>query len=402
MEINRSSVSLWKTLADGLSFLTLPGRRFAFNNTKRFWVSFQNTTPIKGYTIQNTKMEKMKQITWVFVLFIFLAAGCQLEEEQKVPDVSDIEVQVEVRRFEKALFSIDTTQVAEQLAQLETAYPEFSAIFFGQLMGSKDPRIAPQGHEAYMQGFIQHPFVANLYDTCMILYEDLGWFEQDLEQALKYLKYHFPELTVPHVTTFVSEFSIANFIYEGNALATGLDFFLGEEYPYIKYNGGNPNFSNYLVRTYNRDHMVSKTLKPLVEDLVGPVQGRRLLDYMVNHGKQLYVLEQLLPYTSDTALIEYTPDQLAWCETNELEMWAHFLKEDLLYSTQWQDVRKLVEYSPHSPGMPPEAPGWTGNYLGWQIVKAYMRRHPDASLKDLLAVDDAQALLDQARYRPKG
>jgi hypothetical protein len=87
-------------------------------------------------------------------------------------------------------------------------------------------------------------------------------------------------------------------------------------------------------------------------------------------------------------------------------MWGYFLKENdpagtnLLYSSDWQNIRKYVEYSPSSPGMPPEAPGRTANWLGWQIVKAYMQRHPEATMQDLIALRNAQKLLDDSRYRP--
>ena len=122
---------------------------------------------------------------------------------------------------------------------------------------------------------------------------------------------------------------------------------------------------------------------------------------MVHNGKQLYVLDQLMPYTPDSIKLEVTAEQTQWLEDNELEMWAYFLKEDLLYSNDWQKIRKLVEYSPHSPGMPKEAPGRSGNWVGWQIVKAYMKQHPDTTLPELLAMEDAQALLDASRYKPR-
>jgi hypothetical protein len=82
-------------------------------------------------------------------------------------------------------------------------------------------------------------------------------------------------------------------------------------------------------------------------------------------------------------------------------MWAHFLKEELLYSTDFQKFRKLVDYSPSSPGMPPEAPGRTANYMGLKIVEAYMRRYPDLGLQGLTELQDAQYILEQSRYKPR-
>jgi hypothetical protein len=48
-----------------------------------------------------------------------------------------------------------------------------------------------------------------------------------------------------------------------------------------------------------------------------------------------------------------------------------------------------------------EAPGEIGNWMGLQIVRAYMLRHPDTSLDQLLAMQDAQQLLEASRYKPK-
>ena len=329
------------------------------------------------------------------------ASAFACSRTDKAPDVSDIEVNLQIHRFEQALFALDTNDLAAGLARLEAEYPDFSAIFFGQILGSTDSLIAPQGHVAYMKGFLQFPPARRLYDTTQVLYADFSKIEQQFRQAFQLLKYYFPEQPSPDVTTFISEYSVAAFIYGEDQLAVGLDLFLGEDYPYLQYNSGNANFSAYLTRTFNREHLVAKTLQPLVNDLIGPPPGSRLLDLMVHNGKELYLLDKLLPYAPDSVKWEMTPQQIAWLQGNEFEMWAFFLKENLLYSSEWQNIRKYVEYSPNSPGMPPEAPGRTANWLGLQIVNAYMQRYPDTTLRQLIALRDAQQLLDAAKYRPR-
>jgi len=338
----------------------------------------------------------------VFSLLLLIAVqSCQCNKSNDNPNVSHIPVEVKIRRFEKDLFRLDTARMEEELERLEQAYPEFSEVYFGQVLGSKDTAIAPGGHPAYVKGFITHPAVRKLYDTTLLAFPDLEFLEKELKQAFQYLEHYFPETRTPDLTTFISEYTVAGFIYGDNSLAVGLDFFLGEHYPYALYNPGNPNFSQYLVRTNNRDHITARALMPLVAELCGRPAGNRLLDHMVHNGKMLYILDHLIPFASDTVVMEYTPEQLAWCQDNELDIWAHFLREDLLYSSTWQDIRKLVEYSPSSPGMPPEAPGRTGSWMGWQIVKAFMKRYPETTFQQLIAMNDAQALLDQARYRPR-
>ncbi len=336
---------------------------------------------------------------WFFLMIAASAFACS--KANKAPDVSDIEVDLQIHRFDQALFALDTNDLAAGLARLEAEHPDFSAIFFGQILGSTDSLIAPQGHVAYMKGFLQFPPARRLYDTTQVLYADFSKIEQQFRQAFQFLKYYFPEQPTPDVTTFISEYSVAAFIYGEDQLAVGLDLFLGADYPYLQYNTGNANFSAYLTRTFNREHLVAKTLQPLVNDLIGPPPGSRMLDLMVHNGKELYLLDKLLPYAPDSVKLEMTPQQIAWLQGNELEMWAFFLKENLLYSSEWQNIRKYVEYSPNSPGMPTEAPGRTANWLGLQIVNAYMQRYPDTTLRQLIALRDAQQLLDASKYRPR-
>jgi len=342
----------------------------------------------------------VKNVVFLLLIMSILVIGCQCGEGKDIPDVSNIEIGLKIRRFERDLFALDTSQMKQGMAVLENKYPEFSKLFFGPILGSTDPRIAHRGREEYVKGFISHPAVRKLYDTCMIAFQNTDAIEAEFEQAFRFFKFYFPEQPIPTVTTFISEYSLAAFVYGENDLAVGLDFFLGENYPYQDYNPQNTNFSNYLTRTFNKDHLVLKTLKPLVQDLLGSPSGNRLLDHMIHNGKELFILDRLLPNAPDSVKLEFTPKQVQWCKDNELEIWVHFLKEDLLYSTDWSKFRKLVEYSPNSPGMPPEAPGRTANWLGWQIVKSFMKRHPDTSLEELIALKDAQELLNQSKYKP--
>ncbi|NRB64143.1 MAG: hypothetical protein HRU40_14150 [Saprospiraceae bacterium] len=333
-------------------------------------------------------------------LMIFGLWSCQSDERAGLPDVSNIVVEVDIRRFDTDLSGLDTTRIETQLAELEKQYPYFSDIYFNRILGSRDTSIAPQGHTDYVKGFIQFPPVKKLADTIQMLYPSMTPYEEDFRKAFQYLKHYFPEQPTPNVTTFFSEYSIGSFIYGENQLAVGLDFFLGSDYPYATFNPNNPNFSGYLTRSFTSAHLVSKTLKPLVEDLTGYPEGQTLLDMMVHNGKKLYLLDHILPHVPDSIKLEMTGLQVNWLADNEREMWAYFLDENLLYSTEWQKVRKYVDYSPSSPGMPPEAPGRTANWIGWKIIESFMKRNPEVSMQELVGMMDAQELLDRSKYKP--
>ena len=122
---------------------------------------------------------------------------------------------------------------------------------------------------------------------------------------------------------------------------------------------------------------------------------------MIQSGKFLYVHELLQPDLQDSVILEMTPAQVDWLESNEIQMWAYMLQESLLYDAEWVKIRKFVEYAPNIPQMHPEAPGRSANWIGLQIVKAYMKNNPDQSVRDLLAITDSQIILDKSRYKPR-
>ena len=59
-----------------------------------------------------------------------------------------------------------------------------------------------------------------------------------------------------------------------------------------------------------------------------------------------------------------------------------------------------MEPAPFSGRMPKESPGRVAVWTGWQIVKAYMDRHPTTTLQELMAIPDAQLLLNESKFKP--
>lgn len=340
---------------------------------------------------------KLKNQYLILLFFILGLGACGSDKGKNIPDVSHISVDLNIHRFEKELFSIDTSNVKESLVLLEKKYPDFSSVYFQNVLGLQRAALGEERYYEAVKGFLTFPAIRKLADTTSQIYSSFTEIEADLKEVFRYYKYHFPDQPVLDIYTYISEYAYGAFVGDGNILGIGLDFFLGVDYPYYD----PAYFPKYIRKTMNKDYIVMRAVEAMANDLCGNPKGERMIDFMVNNGKKLYIMDQLMPYAPDSIKLAYSQKQVDWCENNEMQVWAHFLAEELLYSTSYKDIRKLVDQSPNSPGMPPEAPGRTANWIGWQIVESYMARYPDTKLEGLIAIEDAQQLLERSKYKPK-
>ena len=307
----------------------------------------------------------------------------------------------DIVRFDQLVHQLPDEDLLSSYASLSDQYPNFATLYRDQLLQAKTPERLT---EELLIDHTDTSFVL-LYDDVQKIIGDLSDVKPEIDQLLEnYLKvFDLPSRSLPNVYTFISGFSYLAFLFDDgdkDGIGVGLDMFLGDQFPYTTVDPANPNFSQYLLRTYNKDHMAKKIAEVLVEDQLQQPYKSDFLTLMVWGGKKLYLMDQILNFKSDSIVIEYTADQLAWCRENEPQMWNHFFEEELFYETNLTKFNKLIAPSPTSPGMPPEAPGQTGNYMGWQIVKAYMNRYPETSIRELIDLVDAQKLLDESKYKP--
>jgi len=322
-------------------------------------------------------------------------AACNSDEQHRRPDVSNIQVAIKIQRFDQALFSLDTSQLEAGMAQLSATYPSLLPLFAENIIHDQsNPKETPL---QAVRGFISAPQVRHLYDTVQQVYGDLRGLEKQLTPLFQHYRYYFPQKPMPQVAAIVSEFATDAFTYGDSLCGIGLDMFLGEGYP-----GYDPEvFPAYIRRQFYPEYIPVRLARALAQNIADAPAGNRLLDQMIHNGKILYLVDCLLPDLPDSAKMGYTRAQIEGCQANEQTLWARLLEQNLLYSTDFNKFRKLVTPSPNAPVAFSEAPGESGNWLGWQIVKAYMKRHPDTSLEQLLNFRDAQQFLEQAKYKPK-
>jgi len=318
------------------------------------------------------------------------------------PDVSHIPSDTRFVRTELDLIESPTKEQTLALANKDSAFYD---IYFRDILTlrgtTKDSIILS------MQQWMKDSLIADLWSKTKNKYKNINELKSQTDQMFKYLKYYFPNKIKdqPDIYTFISGFDFQLFIFEndnGNdAIGLGLDMFLTPDIHYKMIDPDNTNFSDYITRSWNHDHIVKKIGEIYVHDVLGESPGKRMIDQMIHHGKSLYILSQILPENQDSVIIEYSQKQLEWCQDNELQIWSFFLDNKLFFESNPVIINKYINLSPDSPDMPKDAPGRTGDYMGWQIVKAFMKRYPETTIQELISMVDAQSLLEKSKYKPK-
>jgi hypothetical protein len=333
--------------------------------------------------------------------FIVVFDSCK-SDKNSLPDLSEVEINTTIIRYELELLE-NLPYTPEIFAKLGNKHPIFTDIFFNNVL----PINGGIGSDTFcnnLNNFLKDSLIVALYNKVDTEFSDFNSLESNIKQALKTYKYYFPSAKTPDIYTFISEYSYQKFIFQdqfSDGIGLGLDMFLGANYPYKRLDPDNPTFSQYITRRFSKEYIPLKIIQTILEDKIGPPNGERLLDKMINNGKKIYIAKKILPTTPDSIIFEYTAEQINWCNDNELEMWAFFFDKNLFYETSGVKINKFIDESPNSPGMPSDAPGRTGNYLGYKIVEAYMDRNDEMSLSELILMNDAQKLLEMSRYKPK-
>ena len=115
----------------------------------------------------------------------------------------------------------------------------------------------------------------------------------------------------------------------------------------------------------------------------------------------MYFLDCIFPDDPDYLKIGYLPDKIKWCKEHENAMWTYLIENKLLYSNDHMNIRRFIGPGPFTSSFTTESPGKAGVWIGWQIVRQYMKKNPQVTLPVLMKENDSQKILSQSGYAPE-
>lgn len=316
----------------------------------------------------------------------------------KAPDVSGIKINLTLKRFEKSLFSMDTTHFDASMNRLIKEYPSFAPVFFVRIL-NMDPSWSADSTAAYVKGYISS--YRPLYDSAELLYPDFNDELNEIKQGLKYVKHYFPQYKLPQqVITYIGPVDGYGDIITDSSLIVGLQQHMGESYSMYQMDWVQQIYAGYLSRRFTPEYIPVNALKNIVTDMYPETgEDQSLVIKMVESGKRLYCLQQFLPNVNEYVIIGYTKIQLERAYSGEAQIWNLFIQNNLLQSKDYNLIKNYVGESPKTQELGEGSPGDIGSFTGWQIVKKYASEHPALTLKELMSTP-ADSIFREAKYKP--
>lgn len=366
---------------------------------ERFLLTFEKECVVQKYRLRKSTKNshlrcRMKYVVRLsFLVIALLFWFCKNDPEEKcafVPDTKSIQVDLKWESLEDRLPAVSSKK---ELVEFFTQYPVLRDEFFHRPAYPDDSVFVTELYQRFT-----NPHIDTLLMEVHRVFGDGAKLKEQFRTAFANMKYYYPDFREPKILTVLT--GLETDLYVSDSLVViGLDHYLGEgaKYPLI-------NMYEYMRRRYNPDFIVPSVM--LLYGIDGKYNAvnpsdRTVLADMIAYGKAFHFAKQMTPCVADSVLIGYTAEEIKGSREFESLIWSRFVEDQILYSTSGQDKQKYILERPKTLEVGEKCPGRIGQWVGWQMVRLYGETHPDKTLKDIMAIDNAEQLFKQSGYKPQ-
>ena len=317
----------------------------------------------------------------LFILGLLLVMSSCTDTNNHQVDVSTINAKVNLVRFEQAFF----TAKPNELPQLKKEYP----LFFN-----------PATPDSVWVVQMTDTLNLELFHETQQVFPTFDKQKQDFLALFKHIKYYYPSWKEPEVNTLINYVVYPDrMIYAEryNKLLVSIDNYLGEKDSlYVE-------VPAYMKVQMKPTQIVSDAALEIGASFVTKPYDTHFLANMIYEGKKLYLSDLFMPSASDVEKINYTEEQLQWAKDNEPFIWEYYVSREMLYSNNKKLRKYFLELAPFSKfflEVDADSPGRIGQWMGWQIVRAFMQNNKDVPLDKMLQME-ADELLKKSKYKPR-
>ncbi len=311
------------------------------------------------------------------LFLIIISFGCR--NEYKVPKaIEEIPVHIQIKRFDQKFLGL-------QQSSLKNLKKEFPYLFPKQYADSFWLKKSNDSIQLVLGKAVQAKF------------PDVSVQEEALSLFFKHLKFYYPQIKTPEVVAIINDVDYKNSVVEGdNKLIIALDCYLGETHEFYQ------NISAYISYAMKPSQMVIDVAEIYAQKIVGKSNSRVFVSQMVHYGKQIYLTKAFVPFKKESEIMRYNDAQWEWAKVNEKFIWEYFVDKQLLFKTDKNLSSRFLQEAPFTKfylDFDAETPGRLGQYMGYQIVCAFMK-HNKVSLQQLAELDGSY-IFEHSKYKPQ-
>ncbi len=336
-------------------------------------------------------MTLKKKYVGFFILLLVLSA---CHRNPLNIDVSSINLTLKIGRLDQDLFRVTPENIKNVVPDLKKKYGPFFSLYNKEILaiGNSDDSL----YNGYLLTFLKDSTIIRAKLSSDSLFRDFQPYASRLEMAFKHYRYYYPELPVPNVYTYLSGFN-QSIVTAPGTLGISLDNYLGPGCRFYRQLG----IFEYKKRNMEPQKLVYDALFGWIsQQFEYKGNTENLISEMIYQGKLLYFLDALVPDGPDSLKIGYTKVQLDWCKEHEPDMWSFLVEKKMLFSGDRMESVRFINPAPFTTPFGQKSPGRTGVWLGWQIVKSYLKKNPVIKLRSLMEENDYYKILNQSGYSP--
>ncbi len=341
-------------------------------------------------------MGQRKQLSLVKYLFLLLSINMffSCSESSIDREVAPIDIEIDLLRLDQAVFAEGKIEARHK--ELVEFYPDFYPTYYGDILqlGDVGDSMAP----SFLNRYVTDPewvFAQSQIDS---VFSDTELLHSQFSDAFGRHAALFNGRISPDVYIMNSGYNYGVYPIPPKAiLAIGAEFYLGAESEMIQ-RLPYEMFPEYLKKQMNPEQLFPNAMKGwLILNHREKGAKKDLLGLMVTYGKIMYTLHLCIPEVPEHTHFAYTEAEFNWCKENEGQIWKVIVKEDILFSTNKKTLTDWVGRGPFTQGFSEDSPAELAYFIGKQMVKDYMREHPEISVVELMDIP-AETVLKS--YRP--
>lgn len=313
-----------------------------------------------------------------FLIFFMLLFACKTEKNFE-DEIAKIPMDIKVERFDKLFGDMNL----DNLPKLKQDYP---------FMFSK------KYTDSFWIERAQDTMQIKLQEEVFKAYPEFEEEQNEIKSLFQHINFYFPEFKAPRVITITSMIDYRSSVIVTDTITLiSIDSYLGSNHKFYQ------GIQKYIREDFEKKHIVIDLAKEYAKKYIFQGENKTLLDEMIYFGKQLYFMDEVIPFKSQAERISYSQEQLEWANLNESYIWRYFVERELLFSTDSKLPGRFINPAPFTKfyleEIDSESPGRLGQYIGWQIVRAYMENN-EVTLKDML-IKSPEEIFTNSKFKPR-